>query len=294
MDDARFRQLNELKVGIETSDILVEVDWFHVIRSNDFCNLKWHMHPSVEMHCVLEGEDDFCLPDETVAVNAGQCLMIPPKMPHKRLPQNQRKDLLKFSINFTVTAKTDQEEAEFLQDAFRPDRFRLLCFPQRARELMTCCLHEANERQYGFLTNISSYLLSALVILARELTEYPVANYPVSVHKGINDERYQIIEKYIATHLCDDLTVQSLAQYMNLSTKQLGRIVTSCSDYRSVSDMILSARLELAKRLLRQPELNNAAIAKQAGFSSEYYFNHVFKQKVGLPPGRYRKSLRAV
>ena len=67
MDDARFRQLNELKVGIETSDILVEVDWFHVIRSNDFCNLKWHMHPSVEMHCVLEGEDDFCLPDETVA-----------------------------------------------------------------------------------------------------------------------------------------------------------------------------------------------------------------------------------
>lgn len=292
LDSYNFRMLNELKIGIRTEDIAIEVEWFHVIRRDDFCNPKWHMHSSVEMHCVLEGEDEFCLPNDHIVVHAGQCILIPSKTPHKRIQQSG--DLLKFSINFSVAVNHSTEEADFLRTSFQAERFQLVSFPEEAQQLMTFCLKEANDRKYGFLTNISAHLLSALVILAREISQNPAATYPVALHKVINDERYQIIETYILTNMSEDVSVQAIARYMNLSTKQLGRIVRTSSDYRSVSDMVQSLRIDQAKELLRRPELSNDDVAKLIGFSSEYYFNRVFKEKVGLPPGRYRKSLRAV
>lgn len=294
LEELNLQKLNELKLCISTSDVRIEVEWFHATRRDNFFNPKWHMHPSVEMHCVLEGKDEFYFQDnEAVMIHSGQGILIPPKMIHKRIQQPQNEKLLKFSLNFSITPLSDSEESKFLYSAFNSDSFRLLVFPEDAQRMMIHCLKEANERKFGFLMVISSSLQSALVMLARELSQDPDADYPVPLNRGINDERYQILEKYIQSNLNNQISVSSVADYMNLSAKQLGRIVTESSDYSSVQDMILSLRMKKAKELLRQPELSNADIARMIGFSSEYYFNRIFRQKIGLPPGRYRKSLRA-
>lgn len=51
-------------------------------------------------------------------------------------------------------------------------------------------------------------------------------------------------------------------------------------------------RLDRAKTLLADTQLNNAEIAARTGFTSNIRFVTAFKQMVGTPPGEYRESLR--
>jgi len=292
-DSFHFRMLNELKIHISTTDFEIPIEWFHAIRSDDFCNMKWHSHPTIEMHCVLEGNDEFVFQEGVVSVLAGQCLVIPGKLLHKRSAL-QQDNLLKFSISFSILPKSENEEVKFLQSAFQCDNFKLIFLPDEAKSQMMLCLQEANMRRYGFLSSIQALLLYSLFSLARELLQNPKAGYPVETHKVINDERYKIIEKYILDNMENPIPVHEIANFMNLSTKQLGRIIVSCSDSTSVSNLILSMRIHRAKELLSQPHLSISEVAKMIGFSTEYYFNRIFKREVGLPPGRYRKSLRAL
>lgn len=199
---------------------------------------------------------------------------------------------MKYSLNFRVIPKTQSAEVNFLAAAFQTESWHVFDFPENAKKALDTCLQEAVERKSGFMTMIQSQLLYALYAFAREIAEYPKANYEINIRRVINDERYKMIEEYILRNMDKQISVAQLEEYMNLSAKQLGRIIASSSDHSSVSALILQLRMERAKALLQLPEISIAEVAAQTGFSTEYYFSRVFKQEVGLPPGRWRKSLR--
>ena len=289
--DHLFRRLNELDIRIDTPDVAIPFEWFHIIRRDDFCNTKWHTHHSVEMHCILEGTDEFSFENDSVRLKAGQCLLIPEKFKHHRV-HIQDESLMKYSLNFRVIPKTQSAEVSFLAAAFQTESWHVFDFPENAQKALDTCLQEAVERKSGFMTMIHSQLLYALYAFAREIAEYPKANYEINTRRVINDERYKMIEEYILRNMDKQISVAQLEEYMNLSAKQLGRIIASSSDHSSVSALILQLRMERAKALLQLPEISIAEVATQTGFSTEYYFSRVFKQEVGLPPGRWRKSLR--
>lgn len=290
LEEYDFRKLNELSVGIQTDAIRIHVEWLHVVRSNSFYNPKWHTHPIAELHCVLEGTDVFYMGgNHALSVNSGLCLLIPPNAEHRRVSEPNDK-LVKFSICLGSELLKGSDEAKFLDSFLHLSVFQLMPFPADAQALLIKCLQEANERKAGFLTNISCYLHCALIAIARKCAHYPDATYFFQTHKVIDDERYEIIQNYITEHIAEPISVQELANHIGLSTKQLGRIIASASDYSSASELITAMRIDCAKQYLSHPELNNSDIAQLVGFGSEYYFNRVFKARVGLPPGQYRKS----
>lgn len=51
-------------------------------------------------------------------------------------------------------------------------------------------------------------------------------------------------------------------------------------------------RMTLAARQLRDTDTTLAAIAREAGYASEFAFAHAFKSEFGCPPGRFRKKYR--
>jgi transcriptional regulator GlxA family with amidase domain len=51
-------------------------------------------------------------------------------------------------------------------------------------------------------------------------------------------------------------------------------------------------RLDRAKTLLSDTQLNNAEIAAQTGFTSNIRFVTAFKQMAGVTPGSYREDLQ--
>ena len=58
----------------------------------------------------------------------------------------------------------------------------------------------------------------------------------------------------------------------------------------SVNDFVQRKRLEIAKKLLSQSDLNISEIAYKVGLNSKSYFSKLFKDRYGLSPTDYKKS----
>jgi YesN/AraC family two-component response regulator len=55
------------------------------------------------------------------------------------------------------------------------------------------------------------------------------------------------------------------------------------------SDFLLTQRLEKAKRMLMEGGSSATLICEACGFKSVNYFTQIFKKKVGVPPGKFRR-----
>jgi len=99
-----------------------------------------------------------------------------------------------------------------------------------------------------------------------------------------------MIEEYVLANIQKDMSPGDLAEYMNLSEKQISRIVMSHKGFPA-KKYITRTKLNKAKELLATNDMPIKEIAASLGFSSEYYFNSVFKLHVGCPPGVFRTSM---
>ncbi|KAA2219328.1 substrate-binding domain-containing protein [Maribacter flavus] len=87
-----------------------------------------------------------------------------------------------------------------------------------------------------------------------------------------------------------DYSVENLAENLTISRVQLYRKVKAIMGI-SISDYIGNIRLEKAKTMLENGSLTVSEIAYSNGFSSPNYFSTAFKNKYGISPAAFRKSV---
>ena len=89
-----------------------------------------------------------------------------------------------------------------------------------------------------------------------------------------------------------NLTVEALADYVNLSVKDLSFILNHHFG-QNFYEFVNQFRIEEAKRLLISAECSNKPIQliyEEVGFRSKSSFNTLFKKSVGLTPSRFRQQ----
>ena len=105
-----------------------------------------------------------------------------------------------------------------------------------------------------------------------------------------SDVRLQLAKQFVSENIELNLTVEDLAQYCHLSSKQLTRIFRQEEQITPLT-YIKRQRLFYAKKLLANKTLSLREISEIMHFSSEYYFHSFFKKEEGMPPGTYRKMI---
>ncbi len=116
----------------------------------------------------------------------------------------------------------------------------------------------------------------------------PFENRVRSEHAFINNA-----VEAICAHLDDSrFGVNELAAQLSISRSQLHRKLHSLSGC-STTQFIRTIRLEYARDLLQQPNLNIAEIAYQCGFNSPGYFTTTFTEYFKKSPTDYRAGLKA-
>lgn len=118
-----------------------------------------------------------------------------------------------------------------------------------------------------------SYLLTPMV---RQSDSYLIAN--------CKDE--------ISLHLTEKITVQSLAEALNVNPSYLSRAF-SREQGITITDYVKREKVRHAQSMLLLTDYSGETIAYQLGFSSSSYFVAVFKQEVGMTPGEYRRQRRS-
>lgn len=112
-----------------------------------------------------------------------------------------------------------------------------------------------------------------------------------------SDHRYgktvRICIEYMQEHISEDITLEvlgSVSGYSPLHVRRLFLKDTMCSPHEYLSRM----RMAKARRMLADSSLTVSLIAAECGFSSESYFQMIFKKVNGCTPGVYRKIAKVL
>ena len=99
-----------------------------------------------------------------------------------------------------------------------------------------------------------------------------------------------LIEKYIDSHLAEDLGLDVLCGKLYISRSRLYSISKSCFNM-GISDYVRKKRIEEAKNKLKGTDTPINVIAVEVGYIDVNYFSRIFKKETGYTPSAYRKSV---
>ena len=106
---------------------------------------------------------------------------------------------------------------------------------------------------------------------------------------GLTKWRLKRVLTYIDEHICELITLATLAQVAGLSRMYFAsqfRAATGCGPH----ECILRKRIERAQQLLLETSEPLVSIALTVGFQSQAHFSTVFKRFAGLTPNQWRAA----
>lgn len=99
----------------------------------------------------------------------------------------------------------------------------------------------------------------------------------------------QRIIRYINHNIYSHISVRQLAELFHVNESYLSKLF-SCQVKTSLSNYILTRKIDEAKRLLINTDMPLSSISYQLSFSSQAHFQKAFKKISGMTPGEYRKK----
>ena len=112
------------------------------------------------------------------------------------------------------------------------------------------------------------------------IRRHSLLNYSVIIRKALT---------YINTDLCTDLTLNVLAEQLNVNASYLSMLFKKETGM-TLTDYVNKHRIEHAGRLLLCTNLPIKSIAQKCGISDIYYFTRLFKRIMGTTPKTFRQS----
>lgn len=97
------------------------------------------------------------------------------------------------------------------------------------------------------------------------------------------------IRLYIATHLTEDLSIDTICAKYSISPSTLYQLFQKVFG-QSVVKIIRQERIKRAKELLLDSKLSISDVASQVGILDANYFTRIFKVETGVTPKTYRKK----
>ncbi|WP_339256194.1 AraC family transcriptional regulator [Paenibacillus sp. FSL R5-0713] len=97
--------------------------------------------------------------------------------------------------------------------------------------------------------------------------------------------------RYIQNHYREQVTLDSLAEQFNYSSRHLSMQFKRKTGYSPI-DYLIQTRLAKARTLLVRSDATLGEIAAEVGYSDVYYFSRIFKKHVGISPIQYQRNRR--
>jgi AraC family transcriptional regulator len=135
-----------------------------------------------------------------------------------------------------------------------------------------------------FLDSVEQAMAVALVM------GHAVRHRAVQTYRGgLGSARLRRIRELVHAKMGDDLSLDEMAQSIDLSTAHFARMFRK-STGETPHQFVLRQRVERAKAMLRDPDARVLAVAVACGFKTQQHFAQVFCDVCGVSPTRYRQD----
>ena len=163
--------------------------------------------------------------------------------------------------------------------------------PQNVVSLLQNMLRE-QERMDSFSNEIIlSQLNLMLLYLLREAAAPRGGKLQTSNAIHSENEIIRQAQQYISTHIREKLSVPLVARQVDVSPSYLTALFHKNLQI-SPGEYIRRIKLQESKQMIRENNLNFTEIAAALQYSTVHHFSRQFKEKFGITPTEYAKSVR--
>lgn len=171
--------------------------------------------------------------------------------------------------------------------------------------LMKAGLNQDNPIYYSKDSDLSEKIQKLLLGLSTSQEESPYkkigqlyllidfitnSSSPSNYVKGekMGDFYIKEISDYIERHYSEDITVEGMAEYLNLSRGYLNKLFKKYTG-KSPKEFLTSYRMVKASHLLKTTQSNIKNIAESVGYTNQLHFSRAFKNYFGISPKMWRQ-----
>ena len=163
--------------------------------------------------------------------------------------------------------------------------------PQSVVTLLQQMLRE-QERMDAYSNDMILSQLSILLMLLLRQEASP-RNGKLQTSNAVHSENEIIrrAQQYISTHIREKLSVPLVAKQVDVSSSYLTALFHKNLQI-SPGEYIRRVKLQESKQMIRENNLNFTEIAAALQYSTVHHFSRQFKEKFGITPTEYAKSVR--
>lgn len=241
-----------------------------------------HRHEEIEINYVAAGCCMMGVGDEFVSLKKGDCIIIYRHTPHSFMV-NLKQSCRLIQLEMKITLPVKPYENLFIQELQSGRSYRKCSNSEMVADYIEMIGKQKNKEEFNETGRLLVELQIAglYVILAKKIQE---ENQLTPKRK---DKFNQIVE-HINQNFTDSIDMEQLSREFNLSSRYIRKRFISDIGMNS-SQYINTLRVNKAKELLWDFNLNITDIANLTGFGNSQYFCRVFKSFTAMTPAGYRK-----
>ncbi len=138
--------------------------------------------------------------------------------------------------------------------------------------------------EYSNIENMCESLLQALEIVTggdqSSLNE---------MDKATSNNTVEQVKNHLKQNYSQKIRIKDLSNMFFISEAYLSEIFKNLT-HKTIVEYLTDIRLEVAKELLSDSQMNISNIAESVGYGDYCYFNKIFKKYMGVTPYQYRKN----
>lgn len=256
----------------------------------DSCWVYWHYHPEYEIVYIPRGSGKRHIGNHVSTYSDGELVFLGPNLPHLNFSHG----IIGAFEEIVVQMREDFLGKDFLQ---KPEMEAIRRLFERSHQGMS--FHGETRLQVGpqvasLVTLPPFERMLALLTIFQQLavsTEYQILNAErISLDlNGREQERINRIYEFVETNFVQSIDIQDVASLANMTVPAFCRYFRKMTQM-TFTDFVNEFRITQARKLLTS-DRSIGEVCYESGFNNLSHFNKVFKQRTGLTPGHYRKSL---
>lgn len=136
-----------------------------------------------------------------------------------------------------------------------------------------------------------SLLQTMLVVMVREQAAPTSGKLRTANSVNSENEIIRRAQQYISAHVREKLTVPLVARHVDVSPSYLTALFRKNLQI-SPGEYVRRIKLQESKQMIREDNMNFTEIAAALQYSTVHHFSRQFKDKFGITPTEYAKSVR--
>ena len=281
-----------------TINRVISVHYFQYMSDFSF---PGESHDFWELVCVDRGEIDALAGERRLTLKKGNILFHKPNEFHNVLTNGKVSPSL-VVIGFVFHSPAIKAFADQLMSVQDTEKELLAQIIVEARNTFRGRLDDPYQEElifnsepltFGSAQLISHYLEQLIIHLYRRYFSYslPVRSSRFLAEASSGNDTYNRIVRYMEEHLGERMTIDRICRDNLVGRSQLQKLFRDTKGC-GVIEFFSMMKIDTAKQMIRDNQLNFTQIADRLGYSSIHYFSRQFKQITTMTPSEYATSIR--